>query len=45
VKRRIITEDKDMPSKQPAKNTYSKFLDDIAGIYDRAGFGDAQLKR
>ena len=25
-----------MPSKQLAKNTYQKFLDDIAGIYDRA---------
>ena len=25
-----------MPSRQLAKNTYQKFLDDIAGIYDRA---------
>ena len=25
-----------MPSKQLAKNTYQKLLDEIAGIYDRA---------
>ncbi len=25
-----------MPSRQLAKNTYQKLLDDIAGIYDRA---------
>ena len=25
-----------MPSRQIAKNTYRKLLDDIAGIYDRA---------
>ena len=25
-----------MPSRQPAKNTYPKLLDDIAGIYDSA---------
>jgi len=33
-----------MPSKQLAKNTYRKLLDEIAGICDRAGSGDAQLK-
>ncbi len=31
-----------MPSRQLAKNTYQKFLDDIAGIYDRA-LKDARL--
>jgi hypothetical protein len=25
-----------MPSRQVAKNTYQKFLDDIAGLHDRA---------
>jgi hypothetical protein len=31
-----------MPSRQLAKNTHQKFLDDIAGIYDRA-LKDARL--
>jgi len=33
-----------MSSKHLAKNTYQKFLDDIAGIYDRGGSDDVQLK-